>query len=193
MDLLYTRVAPPPDVLTRAQQHMHRTGCVVREPTSAYRGSTTPSGAVVSARLSAGAQTARSLEDDNLLGLNGLRAAPRGAVVSGLRATPRGAVMSARLNGLRAALSLHSQPPAYLLQLSEACIQPPALIMHASMQVPASQPPALICMQSASCSRPACIHAGVCIACIQPIAIVCMHSASCYRPRQRSVSSYAGK
>ncbi len=116
----------------------------------------------MSARLTAGAQTARSLEDDNLLGLNGLRATlwgavvsslratprgavvsslratPRGAVVSGLRATPRGAVMSARLNGLRAALSLHSQPPAYLLQLSEACIQPPALVLHAFMQAFAS-------------------------------------------------------
>ena len=143
----------------------------------------------MSARLSAGAQTARSLEDDNLLGLNGLRATlwgavvsglratPRGAVVSGLRATPRGAVMSARLNGLRAALSLHSQPPAYLLQPSEACIQPPALIMHAFMQVPASQPPALMCMHSASCSRPACIHAGSCIACIQPTALV-LHAFS---------------
>jgi hypothetical protein len=124
----------------------------------------------VSARLTAGAQTARSLEDDNLLGLNGLRATlwgavvsglratPRGAVVSGLRATPRGAVMSARLNGLRAALSLHSQPPAYLLQPSEACIQPPALVLHAFMQALASH--AFSELLSSACIQPPAIVQG---------------------------------
>jgi hypothetical protein len=167
MDLLYTRVAPAPDVLTRTQQHMHRTGC---DNTSAYCGITNPRGAEVSARLTAGAQTARSLEDDNLLGLNGLRATlwgavvsglratPRGAVVSGLRATPRGAVMSARLNGLRAALSLHSQPPAYLLQPSEACIQPPALVLHAFMQALASH--AFSQLLSPACIQPPAIVRG---------------------------------
>ena len=143
MDLLYTRVAPAPDVLTRTQQHMHRTGC---DNTSAYCGITNPRGAEVSARLTAGAQTARSLEDDNLLGLNGLRA------------TLWGAVVSARLNGLRAALSLHSQPPAYLLQPSEACIQPPALVLHAFMQALASH--AFSQLLSPACIQPPAIVRG---------------------------------
>jgi hypothetical protein len=149
-------VAPPPDVLTRTQQHMHRTGCDNRP--RPYCGSANPRGAEVSARLTAGAQTARSLEDDNLLGLNGLRATLWGAVVSGLRATPRGAVMSARLNGLRAALSLHSQPPAYLLQPSEACIQPPALVLHAFMQALASH--AFSELLSSACIQPPAIVQG---------------------------------
>jgi len=162
----------------------------------------------VSARLTAGAQTARSLEDDNLLGLNGLRATlwgavvsglratprgavvsglratPRGAVVSGLRATPRGAVMSARLNGLRAALSLHSQPPAYLLQPSEACIQPPALVLHAFMQALAShafsellssaciQPPAIVLHAFMQALASHAFSQLLSSACIQPPAIV---------------------
>ena len=140
-------------------------GC---EHTSAYRGSTS------------GSQTPRSLEDDNPLGRNGIRATPRGAVVSGLWATPRGAVVSAWRNGLRAA------PRGAVVSARRNDLRV-ALSLH-------SQPPATVRgMYSASCSRPACIHAGFCIACVQPTAIVCMHSASCYRPRQRSVSSYAGK
>ena len=178
MDLLYTRVAPAPDVLTRE----HNSTCTGR-------------GAITDLGL---------LREHKPQGRRGERSAycgstnrtqPRRRQPSRPQRSP-GHPMGRRRErspghpsgrrrerspghptGRRDERSTQRSPSGPLIAFTASCL-PPATVRG---------------MHSASCSRPACIHAGSCIACIQRTALVCMHSASCYRPRQRSVSSYAGK